>query len=100
MSADKKFNIQEFMPFHDFIIVEEQEAREEVSKGGIIIAAETKEEKIKIGTVVGIGAEVPQLLNIGDEVYFSNFGGCDLPTAMGNYRQIRFTEIYGKRVNH
>lgn len=104
----KGFDVSNFQPFGDKVIVEIREVEEEtITQGKLTLIvpkeASPNQDKMKIGTIVAIGAGVVtenenEKINIGDEVYFSNFSGCDLPTSIigKKYRSIRFIELYGK----
>lgn len=74
----------------DKVIVEVSKA-EEVSKGGIIIAEQAKEEKAE-GTVKSVGRDV-ESVGIGSRVIFGKFAGDEIACDGKPYRVISESDL-------
>lgn len=79
--------------FEDRLLLR-QVGAEKVSKGGIILP-DTAQEKPCKGVVIDKGPEVPEGINIGDEVMFGKYAGSEVELNHDEVMVVRFSDIMG-----
>jgi chaperonin GroES len=82
-------------PINDWIVIKRVEA-EEKTKGGIILAGDAK-EKPQIAEVIAVGPgteDVKIVVQAGDKVIFSQYGGMDVKYDGVEYKIVRQSDIY------
>lgn len=95
---DFKSDIQ---PLFDHVIVELDEQKE-VSRGGILIPEDTRENS-STGVVIAVGEgavndkgeTIPMFVKPGDRVFFLRDAGINIKQVNENQKMIRQTEILG-----
>lgn len=102
-STGTTVDISEVEALSNIVIVDPE--REEVSKGGIVIADVGDAQKVRWGTVVKVGPGryedgvfVPVKLRVGDRVMFGKYASAGEPIKIGGkeYRLFREGDIFAR----
>ena len=95
--------VSKIQPLGDRVLVKPM-AREEVSRGGIVLP-DTAKEKPQEGEVLAVGAgklsdkggRIPMEVKVGDTVLYTKYGGTEIKLEGDEYMILRDSDILAKK---
>jgi len=80
-------------PIYDRLVIKVPE-RKEATKSGIIIPDTAGgNELVQVAEVVAVGEDAKEVVSVGDNIYFAQYGGDEIVVDGETYKVIKTTDI-------